>query len=155
MTTWPASMPAASSIPCSGSDMAQPPVHDAQAMRIDKWLWAARFFKTRHLAVEAINGGKIEIDGQRAKPAKTVRAGSRLTVHKESLSWELTVLGLSKQRRPAVEAAQLYAEDEASRLRRQEQVRERRETGLYPDGAARPTKRDRRLIQRFTGKSAS
>jgi ribosome-associated heat shock protein Hsp15 len=127
---------------------------ETQAIRVDKWLWAARFFKTRHLAVEAINGGKVEIDGQRAKPAKTVRPGTRLTIQKESLSWEVTVLAVSKQRRPAPEAALLYAEEETSRSRRQEQVRERRETGIYPDGTARPTKRDRRMIQRFTSKGA-
>jgi ribosome-associated heat shock protein Hsp15 len=126
----------------------------AAAIRIDKWLWAARFFKTRHLAVEAIDGGKVEIDGQRAKPAKTVHPGTRVTIQKDSLAWEVTVLGVSKQRRPAPEAAQLYAADAASRLRRQDQARERRETGIYPDGAARPTKRDRRLIQRFTNKDA-
>ena len=123
------------------------------AMRIDKWLWAARLFKTRHLAVEAINAGRVELDGQRAKPAKMVRPGNRLTVRKDSLAWELTVLGIAQQRRPAAEAVLLYAEDEASRLRRQEQVRERRETGIYPDGAVKPTKRDRRLIHRFTGKA--
>ena len=123
------------------------------AMRIDKWLWAARLFKTRHLAVEAINAGRVELDGQRAKPAKMVRPGNRLTVRKESLTWELTVLGIAQQRRPAAEAVLLYAEDEASLLRRQEQVRERRETGIYPDGAVKPTKRDRRLIHRFTGKA--
>jgi len=123
------------------------------AMRIDKWLWAARLFKTRHLAVEAINAGRVELDGQRAKPAKMVRPGNRLTVRKDSLAWELTVLGIAQQRRPAAEAVLLYAEDEASRLRRQEKDRERRETGIYPDGAAKPTKRDRRLIHRFTGKA--
>jgi len=125
-----------------------------EAMRVDKWLWAARFFKTRHLAVEAVNGGKVEVDGQRAKPAKAIRPGSRLTIHKDSLSWEIQVVALASQRRPAAEAALLYREDEASRLRRQEQVRERRETGIYPERAARPTKRDRRLIQRFTGGDA-
>jgi ribosome-associated heat shock protein Hsp15 len=123
---------------------------EAEAVRVDKWLWAARFFKTRHLAVEAINGGKVEIDGQRAKPAKSVRPGARLTIRKESLTWEVTILALTKQRRPAAEATKLYAEDETSRQRRQEQVRERRQTAIYPAGAPRPTKRDRRLIQRFT-----
>ncbi len=125
---------------------------DTDACRIDKWLWAARLFKTRHLAVEAIDGGKVEIDGQRAKPAKAVRPGMHIRVRKESLTWDLTVLALSKQRRPAAEAALLYAEDEASRLRRAEQIREQRETGIYPDGPARPSKRDRRLIHQFTGK---
>ncbi len=134
--------------------MSAPAAAETETIRIDKWLWAARFFKTRQLAVEAINGGRVEIDGQRAKPAKTVHPGSRVTIHKATLAWEVTVLAVSKQRRPASEAAQLYAEDEPSRLRRQEQVRERRETGIYPDGASRPTKRDRRLIQRFTSKGA-
>lgn len=122
-----------------------------EAIRLDKWLWAARFFKTRQLATEAINGGKVQLDGQRTKPGRTIRPGARLVVHKGSLSWELTVKGISKQRRPAVEAALLYEEDEASRLRRQELVRERRESGA-PIAASegKPSKRDRRMIHRFT-----
>jgi ribosome-associated heat shock protein Hsp15 len=123
----------------------------ADAIRLDKWLWAARFFKTRQLAIEAINGGKIHVDGQRVKPSRVIRPGSRLEIHKESLSWEIEVLAINKQRRPAAEAALLYAESEASRLRRQELVRERRELGsVAPDSKGRPTKRDRRQIQRFT-----
>jgi ribosome-associated heat shock protein Hsp15 len=120
-------------------------------IRLDKWLWAARFFKTRQLATEAINGGKVHLDGQRTKPGRTIRPGTRLTIHKGSLSWEVRVTGVSKQRRPAAEAAALYEEDEASRLRRQEQVRARREEGaaVAPRGG-RPSKRDRRLIHRFT-----
>ncbi|WP_295413409.1 RNA-binding S4 domain-containing protein, partial [uncultured Thiodictyon sp.] len=99
------------------------------AIRLDKWLWAARFFKTRHLAVEAINGGKVQVNGCRAKPGREVRPGMRLTIHKESLAWEVQVLGVSQQRRPAVEAAQLYLEDESSRTRREEQLRRQREAG--------------------------
>jgi len=130
---------------------AQPgPAVEVEALRIDKWLWAARFFKTRHLAVEAIDAGKVEIDGQRAKPAKTVRPGTLVTIRRDALTWEIEVLGVSRQRRPAAEAVLLYREDEASRLRRQEQARVQRETAIYPDGAARPSKRDRRLIRRFT-----
>ena len=122
-------------------------------VRLDKWLWAARFFKTRHLAAEAINGGKIHVDGQRAKPGKTVRPGLRMTIQKDSLSWEIEIKAVAKQRRPAVEAALLYEESEASRLRRQEQIRERRESGqLGADAGNRPSKRDRRMIHRFTGK---
>jgi ribosome-associated heat shock protein Hsp15 len=122
-------------------------------LRLDKWLWAARFFKTRQLAIEAINGGKVAVDGQRAKPSRSVRPGSKLEIHKDSLSWEIEVVALSKQRRPANEAVLLYTETEASRLRRQELTRERRDLGLSAqtqDG--RPTKRDRRMIQRFTGR---
>lgn len=121
-------------------------------IRLDKWLWAARFFKTRQLAIEAINGGKVQVDGQRAKPSRAVRPGSRLEIHKGSLSWEIEVLAVDKQRRSATEAVKLYAEDEASRLRRQELVRERRELGARPH-EGRPTKRDRRMLQRFTGRS--
>ena len=120
-----------------------------ETIRLDKWLWAARFFKTRQLAVEAINGGKVHVDGLRAKPGKPVRIGDRLTVHKGSLAWELTVQGVSRQRRGAPEAALLYEEDEASRRRRQELVRERREQGLGDLPKGRPTKRDRREIERF------
>lgn len=122
----------------------------AGKLRLDKWLWAARFFKTRQLAIEAINGGKIELNGQRAKPGKTVRPGARLTIHKGPLEWRIEVLGISRQRGPASEAALLYAEDEASRERRQALVRERREQGVVPGPAGRPTKRDRRQLDRFT-----
>ncbi|MGA7979663.1 MAG: S4 domain-containing protein [Chromatiaceae bacterium] len=123
-------------------------------IRLDKWLWAARFFKTRHLATEAISGGKVQVNGQRAKPGKAIRVGARLTIHKESLEWEVEVTALSKQRRSAPEAASLYEEREESRLRRQTQVRERRERGAYSvEPAAKPSKRDRRMIERFTRKS--
>ena len=122
-------------------------------LRLDKWLWSARFFKTRQLAVEAINGGKIQVNGQRAKPGRAVRPGTRLEIHKDSLSWEIEVLAIDRQRRSATEAALLYAEDEASQRKRQEMLRERRDIGAGPGGAeGRPSKRDRRMIQQFTGR---
>lgn len=123
----------------------------APSLRLDKWLWAARFFKTRQLAVEAINGGKVQVNGQRAKPGRAISPGARIEIHKGSLSWEIEVLALNKQRRSATEAAELYREEDASRLRRQALVQERRDIGgdaQYAPG--RPTKRDRRQIQRFT-----
>ena len=123
--------------------------------RLDKWLWAARFFKTRQLATEAINGGKIEVEGQRAKPGRPIRPGAHLIIHKDSLIWDIRVLALATQRRPAAEAALLYEETEASRLRRQELVRERRELGVLADRPGRPTKRDRRQIERFTDGTSS
>jgi ribosome-associated heat shock protein Hsp15 len=124
------------------------------SLRLDKWLWAARFFKTRQLAVDAINGGKVQVNGQRAKPGKSVQAGTHLVVHKGSLEWDLVVKAVSKQRRPASEAILLYEESDASRLRRQELARQRRESGDAAQGAkGRPNKRDRRMIQRFTRKS--
>jgi len=121
--------------------------------RLDKWLWAARFFKTRQLAVEAINGGKVQVNGQRTKPGKVVQAGTYLVIHKGSLQWDLVVKGVARQRQPASEAALLYEEGEASRLRRQALVWEQRESGAAAPGARGcPNKRERRLIQRFTRK---
>jgi len=120
-------------------------------IRLDKWLWAARFFKTRQLAVDAINRGKVQVNGQRTKPGKTVQPGSRLIIHKGSLEWELVVKGISRQRRPAPEAVLLYEETEESRLHRQDLVRARREGGApVQEVKGRPSKRDRRMIERFT-----
>lgn len=131
--------------------MTQADNQPGEAVRLDKWLWAARFFKTRRLAVEAINGGKVQVDGLRTKPGKTVHPGTRLSVHKGGLAWELEVKAVAKQRRPAAEAALLYEESDESRLRRQELVRDRPERG-GPTGSThgRPSKRDRRMIERLT-----
>ncbi|ESQ10425.1 MAG: RNA-binding S4 domain-containing protein [Thiohalocapsa sp. PB-PSB1] len=124
---------------------------ETDTQRLDKWLWAARFFKTRPLAVAAINGGKVQVDGQRAKPGRGIRPGARLVIHKNELAWTIQVKALAKQRRPASEAALLYEEDEDSRRRRQESVRERRETGIRSSAMrGRPTKRDRRRIGALT-----
>jgi ribosome-associated heat shock protein Hsp15 len=121
-----------------------------EAIRLDKWLWAARFFKTRQLAIEAINGGKVHVDGLRVKPSRTIRPGTRLVIHKESLEWDIEVRAVSRYRRPAPEAALLFEETEASRLRRQELVRERRELGGQGERPGKPNKRERRMIHRFT-----
>ncbi len=121
-------------------------------LRLDKWLWAARFFKTRQLAVEAINGGKVHVDGQRAKPGRTVRPGTRLEIHKSGLVWTIEVTAIDKQRRSASEAARLYTEDEASQQKRQELIRQRRELGAANTSDGRPTKRDRRRLDQFTGR---
>ncbi|HDK38265.1 MAG TPA: RNA-binding S4 domain-containing protein, partial [Thiolapillus brandeum] len=72
-----------------------------EKMRLDKWLWAARFFKTRKLAAEAISGGKVHLNGQRSKPGKDVRPGNMLNISKNGLHWEIEILQLSRQRRPA------------------------------------------------------
>ncbi|MDD4880470.1 MAG: RNA-binding S4 domain-containing protein [Gallionellaceae bacterium] len=120
-------------------------------LRIDKWLWAARFFKTRSLACQAVDGGRVKLNGDRAKPSKEVRAGDRILLHIGEFEWDVTVCGLSDRRGPAEVARTLYDEDESSRQRREERVAERR---LCHNPAAelkgRPTKRDRRLIHRFT-----
>ncbi|HQS99458.1 MAG: RNA-binding protein [Hydrogenophilales bacterium 16-64-46] len=121
-------------------------------MRIDKWLWAARFFKTRSLALAAIENGRVKLDGQRVKPAREVKPGDRLAIRIGDHEWTLTIRGLSMQRGPAPVAQQLYAEDADSHARRQQQVRDRT-LDAAPEAAirGRPTKRDRRLIHRFTG----
>lgn len=121
-------------------------------LRIDKWLWAARFFKTRGLATEAVAGGKVKLNGERPKPAKEVKLGDRLSVHSGEVEWEVTVLGLSDKRGPATVARTLYEESEASRLLREQRMAERRASAEPADQIrGRPTKRDRRLIHRFTG----
>lgn len=126
---------------------------DGERQRLDKWLWTARFFKTRPLAVEAITGGKVHVDGQRVKPGRLVQPGTRLTIHKGPLEWQIEIKALSKQRRPASEAALLFDEDEASRLRRQAIVQQRRDEApaQRPD-PGRPTKRDRRRLSELRGR---
>jgi ribosome-associated heat shock protein Hsp15 len=120
-------------------------------MRLDKWLWAARFFKTRALATEAINGGKIHLNGQRVKPGKDISVGARLEISKEQYSWDITVTALNAQRRPASEAALLYEETPESHAKRQAEVERRRTEkellGVQPE--QRPDKKDRRMIHRF------
>jgi len=127
---------------------------EATLMRLDKWLWATRFFKTRPLAVAAINGGKVHLNGLRSKPGKEVCAGSRLRIHKGSLEWTVTVVQLPKQRRPASEAVACYQEDESSIHKREEMVAQARllRAAAPQPAIGKPSKRDRRMIHRFTGK---
>lgn len=119
-------------------------------LRIDKWLWAARFFKTRALASAAVEGGKVKLNEARVKPAKEVRAGDRLSIQAGGFVWDLTVLALSSRRGPAEAARALYQESEASQARRREFAEERR-TDAEPaaERKGRPDKRERRLIHRF------
>jgi ribosome-associated heat shock protein Hsp15 len=121
-------------------------------MRLDKWLWAARFFKTRSLATQAIDNGRVKLNGERVKPAREVKPGDRLDVHLGEADWTLTVRALAMQRGPAPVAQALYEEDPASRARRQQQLQDRK-LAASPEAAikGRPTKRDRRRIHRFTG----
>ena len=118
-------------------------------MRLDKWLWAARFFKTRQLAHEAIEGGKVHLNGARTKPSKEVSVGSRITISKEGYHWEIEVLGLTTQRRPAKEAILLYSESPDSQAKRQEAVALRRQQAALQGGEQRPTKKQRRMIHKF------
>lgn len=120
-------------------------------MRLDKWLWAARFYKTRPLAAEAVEGGKVHLNGQRSKPGKDVRTGSRLQINKDGLEWDIEVAVLPKQRRPASEARTFYTENETSRERRESAAAAIRAARLATplQTASKPSKRDRRLIHRF------
>lgn len=123
-----------------------------ERMRLDKWLWAARFFKTRSLATQAIDNGRVKLNGERAKPAREVKPGDRLELRIGEVDWTLAVRALALQRGPAPVAQGLYEEEPESRARRQQQAQDRK---LVANPAAaikgRPTKRDRRQIHRFTG----
>jgi ribosome-associated heat shock protein Hsp15 len=121
-------------------------------LRIDKWLWAARFFKTRSLAAQAVEGGRVRLGGERVKPARELKPGDEVTVHIGELEWVVEVRALSARRGPAEAARQLYAEREASRARREGIIAARRlepEPGFGLRG--RPTKRDRRMLRKLTG----
>ncbi len=117
-------------------------------IRLDLWLWAARFFKTRSLARQAIDTGKVEVDGQRAKPARLLRAGDALTVQRGAERFELTVTGLSDTRGPARIAQTLYVESESSRTRREaERALRTAERAGYRAPETKPDKRARKLIR--------
>ena len=124
---------------------------DLARQRLDKWLWAARFFKTRSLAAAAVQGGKVRLDGQSAKPAKEVKVGDRLEISQEDLQWTVLVLAINAQRRPAVEARLLYEESAAS-LARREQVLAQKALAPVPgsDLRGRPSKKAGRQIRRFS-----
>jgi ribosome-associated heat shock protein Hsp15 len=120
--------------------------------RLDKWLWAARFFKTRSVAAEAITGGKVQVADQRVKPARLIRTGDRILIRKGELLWEVIVQGLSKQRRPAPEAMLLYEETEQSKAYRAQEMERRQRAGQRTPGTGRPTKRDRRMLTELKGR---
>jgi ribosome-associated heat shock protein Hsp15 len=116
-------------------------------VRIDKWLWAARFFKTRALATEAALGGRVHVNGERVKPSKVVRAGDTVEVTIGTMRWTVAVTGVADRRGPASVAATLYAEAPESRAAREQHALERRLAGpLGSDLGARPTKQARRRL---------
>ena len=120
--------------------------------RLDKWLWAARFYKTRSLATDAIDGGKIHVDGDRVKPAKEVRVGQVIQIRRKELDMEVVVKALSVTRRGAPEAALLYQEtSESAAKRANEAVTKEADHAKRERGAGRPTKRQLRDIKKFTG----
>jgi len=119
-----------------------------EKVRIDKWLWAARFFKTRNLAKQAIDGGKVHLDGARVKPSKDIEVGMRLSIRQGWDVKEVDVMALSDKRRGAPEAATLYAETEASIAARTLKAEQRKAmTTVRSEG--KPTSKQRRQIHRF------
>ena len=122
-------------------------------LRIDKWLWAARFFKTRSLATTACEAGHIACNGQTAKPSRIVKLNDKLHVRSEAGEYDIEVLELTDQRGSATVAATLYRESDASRELRAKVAEERKAMFLAePNFARKPSKKDRRLIHKFSGR---
>lgn len=122
------------------------------AVRLDKWLWAARFYKTRSLATAAVAGGKVHVNGERAKPAKPIAPGDTLRVRIPPYEWIVVVRALAERRGPAAVAADLYEETAASHAARERlALGFRLVRGDVYEGKGRPTKRDRRRVDRLRG----
>jgi ribosome-associated heat shock protein Hsp15 len=125
---------------------------EAEAVRLDKWLWAARFFKTRSLAAQAIAGGKIQVNGERAKRSKLLQLGDEIRVRQGPFEHHILVRGLSENRGPSAVAHELYQETAAS-VRAREVIASQLRMARVPrfEGKGRPTKRDRRDMERLRG----
>lgn len=123
------------------------------SIRIDKWLWTSRFFKTRQLATSAVNGGKVHLNAQRVKAGRLVKTGDVLAIQKDSVLYEVTVTAINKTRRPAKEARLTYDESEQSRLKReQEQEIKKLASATRPVPLHKPGKREREQLRRFKQK---
>jgi ribosome-associated heat shock protein Hsp15 len=126
---------------------------DDSKVRLDKWLWAARFYKTRSLAADAIEGGKVQVNGDRVKRAKPLQVGDEVRIRQGPFEHQIVVSRLSDRRGPASEAAQLYQEKPASRAAREAMALQLKSlhSAFVPE-RGRPTKKDRREIRRFKGR---
>ena len=123
---------------------------DAATQRLDKWLWVARFFKTRGRAAAAISGGKVQVAGERVKPSRNVDPGTAIEIRRGPVQWQIVVRGIAKQRRPASEAALLYEESPESIERREREAEERRlQAGARRERLGKPSKRERRDATRL------
>lgn len=126
------------------------PAAASTRVRLDKWLWAARFYRTRSVAAQAIDAGQVRVNDDRAKPAHPVRAGDTVAVRKQGLAWVVVVAAVSERRGGAPDAAKLYAETAASMAEREEELLRRRAAATSdPRTDGRPTKRDRRKLEDF------
>ena len=120
------------------------------SVRLDKWLWAARFFKTRSVAREAVSGGKVHLNGTRAKPGRSLNIGDELRIQRGEEEYTITVVELTIRRGPAVVARTLYEESEESRIKREQAAEQRKlEHKQHVTRDRRPDKRQRRRIVRF------
>lgn len=122
-------------------------IDELEKLRLDKWLWAARFFKKRGLASEEITGGKVHVNGERSKPARAIKVGDRLKITKGIYTWEVVVDALDDKRRTAIEAQILYTELETSKKARQALSDERKRHIMAPSPKKKPDKRDRRRLK--------
>ena len=118
-------------------------------VRLDKWLWAARFYRTRSLAAQAIEAGHVRVDGERVKAAQSIRAGTRVSVRKQDLVWDFDVMQTSLRRGSAADAALLYRETPESAAARELAIGKRRAARALQTPSGRPTKRDRRRLEDF------
>jgi len=116
-------------------------------LRIDKWLWTARFYRTRTLAAAAVEAGQVRVNGERVKPAHVVGPGATVEVRRTALAWNVVVTGIADRRGNAKEAALLYRETPESVAAREKAIAER--SAAFARGAGRPTKRDRRKLEDF------
>jgi ribosome-associated heat shock protein Hsp15 len=124
-----------------------------ETVRIDKWLWAARFFKTRGLAADAVDGGKVDVNGAKVKPAKVVRPGDVVRVRLGPYEHVVNVIALSERRGPASEAAKLYAEDAAAKAQRLKLAEAHKLAAQsFSHGEGKPSKKERRDIERLRGR---
>jgi len=122
-------------------------------VRVDKWLWAARFFKTRALAADAVAGGKVEVNGQKPKPAKTVHPGDVVRIRLGPYEHLVTVKGVSERRGPHAEAVKLYEEDAAAKTRRERLAEQHRIANTaFAHGEGKPSRHERDAVRRLKGK---
>lgn len=119
-------------------------------VRLDQWLWAARFYKTRSLAAQAVDAGQAKLNAERVKPAHVVREGDAIAIRKQGTVWDVRVQALADRRGPATEAARLYAETAQSMATRADEAFQRKAAAVtQPHSAGRPTKRQRRKLEDF------
>ncbi|MEE4329522.1 MAG: S4 domain-containing protein [Wenzhouxiangella sp.] len=125
----------------------------AEAVRLDKWLWATRFYKTRSLAQQAVKGGKVEINGQKPKPSRLVRVNDELKIGRGEMVFDVRVSGLIERRVSAPEAREHYRETAASIARRESRIAERRAAKEAGERSSRPDKRQRRALSRLKSRN--